>query len=141
MISVAGRCNSGGGGCVSAMSKDCRIVNGGGSGVVVVGGFVNHCEQVLGDQNEMVMAASKVAVVSGSDQTVASINHRVYPPSSNELNKLKELGIEHITLLQELTKSDSLKNEQILQLSNQVTFVSVNLNVTHSDLKVKFIMV
>ncbi|KAL4092010.1 hypothetical protein QTP88_026593 [Uroleucon formosanum] len=134
MISVAGRCNSGGGGRVSAMSKDCRIVNGGGSGVVVVGGFVNHCEQVLGDQNEMVMAASKIAVVPGSDQTVASINHRVYPPSSNELNKLKELGIEHITLLREFSKSDSLKNEQILQLSNQVTFLNHELAVANQHI-------
>jgi len=141
MISVAGRCNSGGSGRVSAMSKDCRIVNGGGGGVVVVGGFVNHCEQVLGDQNEMVMAASKIAVVSGSDQTVASINHRVYPPSSNELNKLKELAVDNIMLLEEFSQTSTMQNEKILQLTNEVQYVSDNLNVTCSDLKVKFIMV
>jgi len=134
MISAAGRCNSGGGGGrVSAMSKECRIVNGGGGGVVV-GGFVNHCEQVLDDQNEMVMAASKMAVVSASDQTVASINHRVYPPSSNELGKLKDLAIDNLILLEEYSKSVALQNEKISQLTNEVDFVSGNLNVTNSDL-------
>jgi len=133
MISAAGRCNSGGGGRVSAMSKECRIVNGGGGGGVVVGGFVNHCEQVLDDQNEMVMAASKIAVVSGSDQTVASINHRVYPPSSNELGKLKDLAIDNLILLEEYSKSVALQNEKISQLTNEVDFVSSNLDVTHSN--------
>lgn len=122
------RRNRGGVGRVSAISKECRIVNGGGDG-----GFVNHCEQVLDDQNEMVMAASKIAVVSGSDQTVASINHRVYPPSSNELGKLKDLAIDNLILLEEYSKSVALQNEKISQLTNEVDFVSSNLDVTHSN--------
>jgi len=118
MISAAERCNSGGGGRVSAMSKDCRMVNGGSGGVV--GGFVNRCEQVLGDQNEMVMAASKIA----SDQTVASVNHRVYPPSTNELGKLKDLSLDNVTLIEDLSNDLSLKNEEIFDLKNQREIVS-----------------
>jgi len=138
MISAAGRCNSGGGGGrVSAMSKECRIVNGGGGGVVV-GGFVNHCEQVLDDQNEMVMAASKMAVVSASDQTVASINHRVYPPSSNKLKAPSSLNHK---LKRDSGNSEVLQNEKILQLKNEVDYVSGNLNITQSDLKVKIIII
>ncbi|XP_060875105.1 male-specific lethal 1-like 1 isoform X1 [Metopolophium dirhodum] len=134
MISAAGRCNSGGGGRVSAMSKECRIVNGGGGGGVVVGGFVNHCEQVLDDQNEMVMAASKIAVVSGSDQTVASINHRVYPPSSNELGKLKDLAIDNLILLEEYSKSVALQNEKISQLTNEVDFLKQKLALANQHI-------
>ncbi|XP_016658685.1 male-specific lethal 1-like 1 isoform X2 [Acyrthosiphon pisum] len=133
MISAAGRCNSGGGGRVSAMSKDCRIVNGGGGGVVV-GGFVNHCEQVLDDQNEMVMAASKIGVVSGSDQTVASINHRVYPPSSNELGKLKDLAIDNLILLEEYSKSVALQNEKISQLTNEVDILKQKLALANQHI-------
>lgn len=118
MISAAGRCNSVGGGRVSAMSKECRIINGGGD--VVAGGYVNHCEQVLDDQNEMVMAASKTAVVAGSDQAVASISHRVYPPSSSELSRLKDLAYDNIMLLEECSNILFKKNERISELEKEL---------------------
>jgi len=137
MISAGGRCNSGAGGRVSAMSKECRIVNGGGG--IVVGGYVNHCEQVLGDQNEMVMAASKIAVVASNDQTVASINHRVYPPSTNELGKLKDLALDNLMLIEEYTKTLEIKNEKILLLTNEVDYVSDHLEVAFSGFKFKII--
>jgi len=130
MISAAGRCNSGGGGRASAMSKECRIVNGGGGGGgVVAGGYVNHCEQVLGDQNEMVMAASKIAVAAGGNQAVASINHRVYPPSSNELGSLKDLTLNNLMLMEEYTNSLVQKNEKIIQLTKEVEYVSDHLKI------------
>jgi len=87
---------------------------------------------VLDDQNKMVMAASKIAVVSGSDQTVTSVNHRDYPLATNKLNhKLKE----------EYRKSVALLNEKILKLTNEVDNVSGNLNITQCDLKVKIIII
>lgn len=132
MISAGGRCNSGGGGRASAMSKDCRIVNGGGGGIVV-GGYVNHCEEVLSDQNEMVMAASKIAVVAGNDQTVASISHRVYPPSSNELVKIKDLSLGNLMIIEEYAKTVAMKNDQILLLKREVDNVSDHLKVASSD--------
>uniref|UniRef100_A0A2S2NYK5 Male-specific lethal 1 n=1 Tax=Schizaphis graminum TaxID=13262 RepID=A0A2S2NYK5_SCHGA len=125
MISAAGRCNSGGSGRVSAMSKECRIVNGGGG--VVAGGYVNHCEQVLDDQNEMVMAASKITVAAGNDQAVASINHRVYPPSSSELNRLKDLTLGNLMIIEEYSNNLSQNNETILELTKEVEFLKQKL--------------
>ncbi|XP_029345717.1 male-specific lethal 1-like 1 [Acyrthosiphon pisum] len=107
------------------MSKECRIVNGGGDGVV--GGFVNNCEQVLDDQNEMVMAASKTAKVSGSDRTLASINHRICPLSSNDLDKLKDFSIENHMSIEENTKSITLKSEELLQLTKEVDIIKQKL--------------
>jgi len=131
MISAGGRCNSGGGGRATAMPKECLIVNGGGG--IVVGGYVNHCEEVLGDQNEMVMAASKIAMVAGNDQTVASINHRVYSPSTNELGKIKDLSLGNLMIIEEYAKTVAMKNDQILLLSKEVDFVSDHLKVAFSD--------
>lgn len=128
MISSAGRCNSGGGGRVSAMSKEIRFVNVG-NGAVVVGGFVNHCEQGLDSKNALVLVESK-AVVPVSDQTVSTINHRVYPPSSNELGKLKDLTLDNLMLLDEYSKSLALQNEKIIQLTNEVKFVSWQFDIT-----------
>lgn len=110
MISAAGRCNSGRG---SAMSKECRIVNGGGG--AVAGGYVNHCEQVLDDQNEMMMAA---------DQPVAPKSRRVYPPSSNETNKMKELSQANAMLMEEFYNIAVKDRESISELKKQVEFVS-----------------
>jgi hypothetical protein len=127
MISAAERCNSGGSDRVSAMSKECRIVNGGGG--VVAGGYVNHCEQVLDDQNEMVMAASKITVAAGSDQAVASINHRVYPPSSIELNRLKDFAFGNLMMIEEYSSNLSQKNEEILELKKKLEYVSNHLTI------------
>jgi len=129
MISSAGRCNSGGGSRVSAMSKEIRFVNVGNGGAVVVGGFVNHCEQGLDNQNTLVLV-ERPAVVPVSDQTVATINHRVYPPSSNEMGKLKDLTINNVMLLEEYSKSVALQNEKIIQLTNEVKFVSWQFDIT-----------
>jgi len=118
MISVMGRCNSGHG---SAMSKECWIVNG--FGGAVAGGYANHCEQVLDDQNEMMMAASRITVAA--DQPVAPKSHRVYPPSSNETNKLKEFHrVNTIMFMQELYNNDVKDKETISELKKQVEFVS-----------------
>jgi len=121
MISAAGRCNSGRG---SAMSKECRIVNGGGGGgaVAVAGAYVNHCEQVLDDQNEMMTAASKITVAA--DQLVAPKSRRVYPPSSNETNKIKELIQVNGLLLQEFCNNAVKDKEMNSDLKKQVELVS-----------------
>jgi len=122
MMSAPGRCNSGRG---SAISKESRIVNGGGS--VVAGGDVNQCEQVLIDQNEMMMGASKITV--SADQPVAPPkSRRVYPPSSNETNKLKEFNQVNTMFMQELynnaVKDKARDKETISELKKQVEFVS-----------------
>ncbi|XP_022182021.1 male-specific lethal 1-like 1 [Myzus persicae] len=109
------------------MSKECRVVNGGGG--VVVGGYVNHCEQVLGDQNEMVMAASRM--VAGNDQAVASINHRVYPPSTNELSKLKDLSFGHLMMLEEYSKVVELKDQEIMLLTKELEYFKKRAEFSH----------
>ncbi|XP_060858005.1 uncharacterized protein LOC132935461 isoform X2 [Metopolophium dirhodum] len=120
------RRNRGGVGRVSAFSKRCRIVNGGGDD-----GFVNHCDQVLDDQNKMVMAVSKIAVDPGSDQTVASINHRVYRPATNNLSKLKARSFLNHKLKDESSKSVALLNKKILQLTNKVNYLKQKLAVAN----------
>jgi len=114
------------------MSKDCRLVNGGGGG----GGYVNHCEQALGDKNEMVVAVSKIAV--GGDhhqhqrhnhnnhhnhQTTAVAN-RVYSVASSEIDMLKEFTLSNFDLIKELKVCLVKKDEKIEQLSKEVNLVS-----------------
>ncbi|XP_027852648.2 male-specific lethal 1-like 1 isoform X3 [Aphis gossypii] len=117
MISATGRCNSG---RSSAMSKECRIVNGGGG--AVAGGYVNHCEQVLDDQNEMMMAASKITVAA--DQPVAPKSRRVYPPSSNETIKAKEVHEANAMLMQEIVEERNKYKESMKELKKQVEFLT-----------------
>ncbi|CAI6363479.1 unnamed protein product [Macrosiphum euphorbiae] len=114
------------------MSKEIRFVNVG-NGAVVVGGFVNHCEKGLDNPNALVLVESK-AVVPVSDQTVATINHRVYPPSSNELGKLKDLTLDNIMLLEEYSKSVALQNEKIIQLTNEVKLLKQRLRLASHGL-------
>jgi len=102
------------------MSKECRIVNGGGD--AVAGGYVNHCEQVLDDQNEMMVAASKITVAA--DQPVAPKSRRVYPPSSNEINKLKDFSQVNGIFMQELCNEVAKDKETISELKKRVEFVS-----------------
>ncbi|XP_025208030.1 uncharacterized protein LOC112603594 [Melanaphis sacchari] len=118
MISVTGRCNNSSSGRVSAMSKECRIVNGGGG--VVAGGFVNHCEEVLDEQNEMIMAASKITVAAGNNQAVASINHRVYPPSSNESSRLKDLQGANVELIDEILNYAQQAYKRVFELEKEL---------------------
>jgi len=115
------------------MSRECWIVNGGDGGA-----FVNPSEQVIDDQNKMVIDEPKIDLVFDSDQTVASINHRVYPPSSNKLKAPSSLNHK---LKRDSGNSEVLQNEKILQLKNEVDYVSGNLNITQSDLKVKIIII
>lgn len=115
------RCNSGGG-RTTVMSKECRIVNGGG------GGYVNHCEQELGDKNEVVMAASKIAVNSGGDQLTTSTAKRGYPSSSTEVT-LKEWTYSNLNLIDNLKAQVVQKDETIVQLSKEVEYVSGVLKI------------
>ncbi|XP_060862324.1 protein male-specific lethal-1-like [Metopolophium dirhodum] len=85
--------------------------------------------QVLDDQNKMVMAASKITMVSDSDQRVASINHRVYPPATNNLSKLKVLSFLSHKFKEESKKSVALLNEKILQLTNEVDYLKQKLAI------------
>jgi len=103
------------------MSKECRIVNSGGG--AVAGGYVNSCEQLIDDKNEIVMAASKITM--DADQPVAPKTHEVCSLSSNEINKLKESKrLNTIKIMQELYNNDVKDKETIAELKKQVEFVS-----------------
>jgi len=120
-----GRCD--GGRTAAVMTKDCRLVNGG-------GGYVKHCEQALGDKNEMVVAVSKIAV--GGDhhhhhqrhhhnnhhnhQTMAVAN-RVY---SSELDTLKEFMLSNFDLVKELKVCLVKKDEKLDQKDKEIVQVS-----------------
>lgn len=130
MIS-AGRCSGGGGGGgggrTAIVSKDCRTVNGGGGGV---GGYVNHCEQALDAKNEMVMAASKIAVATGGDKntsviTATTINNRVLPLSGSELDGLKDYTLTNIELIENLNILLTSKNKKIDELTHEIIYVSL----------------
>lgn len=79
------------------------------------------------------MAASKIKVVSDRDQTVASINHGVDPPSASELGKLKDLG-QLDGEFEKLSHRLAMERERMSLLADFVKSVSGNLNVTNSDL-------
>lgn len=102
---------NGGGGRTTAMSKECRMMNGG-------GGYVNRCEQELGDKNEMVMAASKIGVAPGGDQSKLG-----YPSSSTEVT-LKEWTLSNLSLIDTLKVQIVHKDKMIQKLSKEVEHVS-----------------
>lgn len=99
------------------MTKECRVVNGG-------GGYVNRCEQALGDKNEVVMAASKIAVATGGDQMVAvATNNHVYPLDS-QFDTLKKFSMDNIDFIEKLKNIVVNKNEEIKELTKQLNYVS-----------------
>lgn len=121
----AGRYFSGSGGrqpsaVMPSSSKDRqRIVNGCGP---AVSGFVNRCEQVLGDKNEMVMTELQATVG----------DHECYKSDTF----YKTFAIVNIQLVEQLNKKIrdleamiSNKNEQILELNQDLEFVSGFVNV------------
>lgn len=116
MIS-ASRCNNGGRTAVLT-SDDCRVVNGG-------GGYVNHCEQELDDKNEMVLAASKIAVAAGGDQPTVATDEGVYLASCAELANLKELTLGNLDLIDEFKVLLAHKDDKILLLTKEVEYVSL----------------
>lgn len=102
----------------------CNDCDGGGG----AGGYVNHCEQALGDNNEMVMAAT-AKFVFGDDhvrkyQTTVTSANRVYSVSSSEIDALKEFAMCNFDLIKELKVCLVKKDERIVELSKEVDHVS-----------------
>lgn len=125
MLNASRYCSGSGGRQPSAVmpssSKDRqRIVNGCGS---AVSGFVNRCEQVLDDKNEMVVTATQATV--GHDDE--------YYQSDMCYKKFAVMNLQMIDNLTEQTAAMrsmiSDKNNVIMKLTQDLEFVSGFVNV------------
>lgn len=101
---------------------ECRAVNGG-------GGYVNHCEQVLDDQNEVVLAAANVAVAAGGDLHKLPVSINGVYPSEAEFNSLKKFTVKNLEIMEELRNLMDQKNEEIKELNNKLNYVSDILEI------------
>lgn len=93
------------------------------------GGYVNRCEQALDDKNEMIMATSKIT--GGCDQIVGTAaNNGVYSSSdSTEMVSLKEYAYTNLMMIDECKAVIKERDEEIIQLSKEVHYVNIHLNV------------
>lgn len=101
---------------------ECRAVNGG-------SGYVNHCEQVLDDKHEVVLAAANIAVAAGSDLRKFPVSINGIYPSEASMDHLKAYAINNLELIEELRKLLGQKDEEIKELNNKLNCVSDILEI------------
>lgn len=96
---------------------ECRVVNGG-------GGYVNHCEQVLDDQNEVVLAAANIAVAAGGDLHKLPVSMNGGYPLEDEFDNLKDFTIKNFEIMDQLQKLVEKQDKEIKELNKKLNYVS-----------------
>lgn len=122
----AGRYYGGSGGrqpsaVMPSSSKDRqRVVNGGGA---AVSGFVNRCEQVLDDKNEMVVTATRPTVVGHDEYYQPGMCYKKY--AYLNLKIIEQLSAKTVNMQNMISDKD----DKIMKLTQDLELVSGFVNV------------